>query len=29
MRTLAAAACYCHTHGTPGINALLLAVPSP
>lgn len=23
MRTLAAAACYCHTHGTPGIKALL------
>ena len=23
METLAAAACYCHTHGTPGIKALL------
>ena len=23
MKTLAAAACYCHTHGTPGIKALL------
>lgn len=23
MKTLAAAACYCHTHGTPGIRALL------